>query len=159
MEVEGDSAALHDFLRRLRAEAPVHCQLTDVDLVWLPAAGYDSFVIRDSQDDAHPTALVLPDIATCAECLAEIFDPANRRYRYPFTNCTQCGPRFTIIEALPYDRERTSMKRFAMCSVMSYSSISSLTACAITVLRTAGNSESRESDGSLHAERPALARR
>jgi len=75
---------------------------------------YAEFEIRESVDGAK-TALILPDIATCSECQQEILDPGNRRYRYPFTNCTNCGPRFTIIEALPYDRPRTSMRIFEMC--------------------------------------------
>src|SRR5205823_10075335 len=61
------------------------------------------------------TAFILPDIATCVDCLREILDPNNRRFRYPFTNCTNCGPRFSIVEALPYDRSNTSMKKFVMC--------------------------------------------
>ena len=77
--------------------------------------GYDGFEIRES-DGGEKTALVLPDIATCPECLREIFDPQNRRFGYPFTNCTNCGPRYTIIESLPYDRPRTTMKKFAMCA-------------------------------------------
>ena len=81
----------------------------------LDALGYDTFEIRESTDQGGKSALILPDIATCADCLREIFDPADRRFRYPFTNCTNCGPRFSIIEALPYDRANTSMKKFAMC--------------------------------------------
>ena len=78
-------------------------------------AGFKEFEIRESETGGDKTALVLPDIATCPDCLREIFDPKNRRYRYPFTNCTNCGPRFSIIESLPYDRANTSMKSFAMC--------------------------------------------
>ena len=77
--------------------------------------GYTNFEIRPSETGGDKTALVLPDIATCPDCLREIFDPANRRHRYPFTNCTNCGPRFSIIESLPYDRANTSMKAFTMC--------------------------------------------
>ncbi len=75
----------------------------------------NGFEIRHSDEAGEKTALVLPDLATCPDCLREIFDPANRRYLYPFTNCTHCGPRYTIIEALPYDRPNTTMKAFAMC--------------------------------------------
>jgi hydrogenase maturation protein HypF len=81
----------------------------------LDAAGYAGFEIRTSQTGGSKAALVLPDIATCPDCLGEIFDPGDRRWFYPFTNCTNCGPRFSIIEALPYDRANTSMQRFAMC--------------------------------------------
>jgi hydrogenase maturation protein HypF len=77
--------------------------------------GYDGFEIRHSDDRGAKTVLVLPDVATCADCLAEVFDPDDRRYRYPFTNCTNCGPRFSIIQALPYDRPNTTMRRFIMC--------------------------------------------
>ena len=77
--------------------------------------GFKNFEIRASETGGDKTALVLPDIATCPDCLREIFDPKNRRFRYPFTNCTNCGPRFSIIESLPYDRANTSMKKFTMC--------------------------------------------
>src|SRR5271169_1977665 len=81
----------------------------------LDAVGFSKFEIRASDYGGDKSALGSPDIATCPECLREIFDPKNRRFRYPFTNCTNCGPRFSIIEALPYDRENTSMKKFKMC--------------------------------------------
>ena len=74
--------------------------------------GYAGFEIRPSAEGGAKTALVLPDIATCPDCLAEILDPLNRRYGYPFTNCTNCGPRFSIIQSLPYDRANTSMAGF-----------------------------------------------
>src|SRR4029078_9639632 len=73
------------------------------------------FEIRVSDENGEKTAIVLPDIATCPDCLADISDPINRRYKYPFTNCTNCGPRFSIIESLPYDRANTTMKAFEMC--------------------------------------------
>ena len=79
------------------------------------ASASDGFEIRDSAATGEPTALVLPDIATCDDCRRELFDPDDRRYRYPFINCTHCGPRFSIIDALPYDRARTSMRDFTMC--------------------------------------------
>lgn len=106
---------LDTFVSRLQQDAPALAMIQAVQEVKLPPLGYPHFEIRQSATDGHRTALILPDIATCADCLAEIVDPTNRRYRYPFTNCTHCGPRFSIIESLPYDRPNTSMKHFKLC--------------------------------------------
>lgn len=114
LEVEAAGSVLQGFLRRLESEKPAISFIQSMEATYLDSAGFEKFEIRESSG-GEKTALVLPDIATCPECLREIFDPANRRYRYPFTNCTNCGPRFTIIESLPYDRPRTTMKEFAMC--------------------------------------------
>jgi hydrogenase maturation protein HypF len=115
IEVDGPQPDLERFLARLSAEKPPRAIIQSVDSAWLDAAGYERFEIRHSDDHGAKTVLVLPDIATCADCLAEVLDPANRRYGYPFTNCTNCGPRFTIIQDLPYDRPNTTMRRFVMC--------------------------------------------
>lgn len=116
MEVEGEKPRLETFLLRLEREKPPHSFIQSLEFSFLDPRGYESFEIRHSEESGGKTALVLPDIATCPECLQEVLDPTNRRFRYPFTNCTHCGPRFTIIEALPYDRSNTTMKRFEMCS-------------------------------------------
>jgi len=116
IEVEGSRAALEQFFLRLETDKPPRSFIQSLEASWLDAIGYKKFEIRPSETGGNKTALVLPDIATCPDCLREIFDPANRRYRYPFTNCTNCGPRFSIIESLPYDRANTSMKAFTMCS-------------------------------------------
>jgi hydrogenase maturation protein HypF len=115
IEVEGPHSALENFLLRLEMEKPPRSSIQSLEASWRDAVGYNSFEIRESETGGDKTALVLPDIATCPDCLREIFDPKNRRYRYPFTNCTNCGPRFSIIESLPYDRANTSMKQFKMC--------------------------------------------
>ena len=115
IEVEGPRAELEKFLLRLEAEKPPRSFIQSLEASWLDPAGYTAFEIRPSETGGNKTALVLPDIATCPDCLREIFDPKNRRHRYPFTNCTNCGPRFSIIESLPYDRANTSMKVFTMC--------------------------------------------
>ncbi len=115
IEVEGPRAELEKFLLRLEAEKPVRSFIQSLETSWLDAVGFKNFEIRPSETGGNKTALVLPDIATCPDCLREIFDPQNRRYRYPFTNCTHCGPRFSIIESLPYDRANTSMRTFTMC--------------------------------------------
>jgi hydrogenase maturation protein HypF len=115
IEVEGPRSELEKFLLRLEAEKPPRSFIQSLESSWLDARGYPSFEIRESEAGGAKSALVLPDIATCPDCLREIFDPSNRRYLYPFTNCTNCGPRFSIIEALPYDRANTSMKGFTMC--------------------------------------------
>ena len=116
VEVEGERTRVEKFILRLEAEKPPLSFIQRLETSWLAAAGYNEFTIRESDSGGAKTALVLPDIATCPDCMAEIFDPANRRHLYPFTNCTNCGPRFTIIEALPYDRPSTSMRDFAMCA-------------------------------------------
>ena len=115
VEVEGARVALRQFVLRLEQEKPPRAIVQNMACTYREAVGYGKFEIRPSAGSGAKTALILPDLATCADCAREIFDPANRRYRYPFTNCTNCGPRFSIIEALPYDRPNTSMRRFAMC--------------------------------------------
>ena len=115
IEAEGAPAELQRFLLRLEAERPPRSSIQSFESVCLEAVGYRRFDIRPSSDTGARTALVLPDIATCPDCLTEVFDPGNRRFGYPFTNCTHCGPRFSIITALPYDRPNTSMSGFVMC--------------------------------------------
>ncbi len=115
LEVEGPRLVLEQFLLRLESEKPPHSFIQSLEASWLDPIGFPDFQIRASDPGGDKTALVLPDIATCPDCLREIFDPGNRRYRYPFTNCTHCGPRFSIMDSLPYDRANTSMKSFTMC--------------------------------------------
>jgi hydrogenase maturation protein HypF len=115
IEVEGAPARLRDFLLRLETEKPPLSSIQSLESRWLDPIGYAGFEVRPSSTEGEKTALVMPDIATCADCRREIFDPSDRRFRYPFTNCTHCGPRFSIIQALPYDRARTSMQGFIMC--------------------------------------------
>lgn len=114
VEVEGVVEQLRTFERRLRRERPPLSSIQAIQVTELAPVGARAFEIRSSLGGA-PTAVVLPDIATCRDCLREIFDRRDRRYRYPFTNCTRCGPRFSIIEALPYDRANTTMRAFLMC--------------------------------------------
>src|SRR3972149_508661 len=115
IEVEGGPAPLEGSPRRLEQERPPRAALTSLETVLLEAAGFSTFEIRASDANGAKTTLMLPDIATCPDCLREIFDPADRRFGYPFTNCPNCGPRFSIIEALPYDRPNTTMRHFEMC--------------------------------------------
>jgi hydrogenase maturation protein HypF len=115
VEAESPRPALELFLHRLEAEKPPRSFIQSMETTWLDAVGFQKFEIRSSETGGNKTTLVLPDLATCPDCLREIFDPKNRRFRYPFTNCTHCGPRFSIIESVPYDRANTSMKKFAMC--------------------------------------------
>jgi hydrogenase maturation protein HypF len=114
IEVEGTQQQLETFLLRLKTENPPRSQIQSLKTSWLQPKGFNRFEIRASTE-GKKTAVVLPDLVTCSDCLRDIFDPRNRRYRYPFTNCTNCGPRYTIIEALPYDRASTTMKAFWMC--------------------------------------------
>jgi hydrogenase maturation protein HypF len=115
IEVEGDKESVHAFLLRVEMEKPPRASIQSLESSFLDPLGFTGFTIRESDGSGATTAVVLPDIATCPDCLRDIFDPPDRRYLYPFTNCTNCGPRFTIITALPYDRPNTTMARFAMC--------------------------------------------
>jgi hydrogenase maturation protein HypF len=115
LEVEGDPDAVAAFLARLPDEAPALALVERVLVHDVPATGERAFAIVASERHGAPAALVVPDAATCDECLAELTDPADRRHRYPFINCTNCGPRFTIVRDVPYDRPRTTMAAFAMC--------------------------------------------
>jgi len=116
IEVEGPRAQLNQFLLRLENEKPARAIIQSLEFSFLEEAGYAGFEIRHSDDTGGKSAFILPDIAVCADCVAEVFEPGNRRHLYPFTNCTNCGPRFSIIESLPYDRPNTSMKQFTMCA-------------------------------------------
>ena len=117
IEVEGPGGALRQFLTRLEREKPPRAIIQSLEFSFLDAVGYQNFEIRRSDHNGSKTAFILPDAAPCPHCLLEIFQSSNRRHRYPFTNCTNCGPRFTIVEELPYDRPNTSMKKFKMCAL------------------------------------------
>jgi hydrogenase maturation protein HypF len=115
IEVEGPPATLDRFRIRVEREPPPRAIIQGLEACRLDPAGFERFEIRASEG-GEATVPVLPDIATCPECLADVRDPANRRHRYPFTNCTNCGPRYSIVQALPYDRPRTTMATFEMCA-------------------------------------------
>jgi hydrogenase maturation protein HypF len=115
-EVEGDPLAVEAFAERLPREAPPLAVVEAVALEDAEADGAPGFRILASPLGADPDAPVAPDAATCEACLAELLDPADRRHRYPFINCTDCGPRFTIVRGVPYDRAQTTMAGFAMCN-------------------------------------------
>ncbi|HKR27652.1 MAG TPA: acylphosphatase [Acidobacteriaceae bacterium] len=115
IEVEGAAATLESFVTALPAEAPPLVRIAAVERAEIPATGDLEFVIRESEGSGSTFALVPPDICVCDACLADSHDPANRRFEYPFTNCTNCGPRYSIILDVPYDRPLTTMAEFAMC--------------------------------------------
>jgi hydrogenase maturation protein HypF len=116
VEVEAPPETVERFLARLPAEAPPLATVERVTAEPLAELGESGFAIRESPAGGEPHAAVTPDTATCPDCLSELFSPGNRRFRYPFTNCTNCGPRFTIVRDVPYDRPSTTMAGFAMCA-------------------------------------------
>lgn len=117
VEVEGSSNAIDCFLERLMREKPPHAIIQRQKTTFIEPAGERDFTLRESlaERSVDHHALILPDLATCPDCIEEIFDADNRRYHYPFTNCTQCGPRYSIITALPYDRVHTTLRYFVLC--------------------------------------------
>src|SRR6266496_5210629 len=117
IEVQGPQASIDDFVRRLPQEAPPLARITDVSVCDMQRNGDCKFHIIASRRGETVHTLISPDVATCDDCLRELLDPKDRRHRYPFINCTNCGPRFTIVRDIPYDRPRTSMAMFRMCPV------------------------------------------
>ncbi len=115
LEVEGEKEKLEEFLLRIQKEKPPVAKIFSMESKFLEPIGYRDFKIEKSKKENEVSVAVLPDLSTCQDCLKELFDRTDRRFRYPFINCTNCGPRFTIIESLPYDRKNTTMKEFNMC--------------------------------------------
>ncbi|CAA9509004.1 MAG: [NiFe] hydrogenase metallocenter assembly protein HypF [uncultured Solirubrobacteraceae bacterium] len=116
VEIEGAPEAVSRFVDQLPDRAPPLARIEGVEVTEVTLVGEGEFTIRASPLGGAPDALVAPDTATCSDCLRELLDPGDRRHRYPFTNCTNCGPRFTIVLGVPYDRPRTTMATFVMCS-------------------------------------------
>ncbi|RMF97969.1 MAG: carbamoyltransferase HypF, partial [Planctomycetota bacterium] len=115
IEVEGASDATTAFVERVKKERPTWARYETFELSEVPVVGETTFVIAASEASDRVVPGIPPDLAVCEKCLAEMADPADRRYRYPFINCTECGPRWSIIEGVPYDRPLTSMRNFVMC--------------------------------------------
>jgi len=116
LELEGEKAELERFISVLPEKAPKLALIEKIEAEFLPElAGYRGFEIRKSLAEEKRNTLISPDVCICEDCLGELFDPSDRRYRYPFINCTNCGPRFTIVKDIPYDRAKTSMSEFPMC--------------------------------------------
>ncbi len=115
IEIEGAEDALHEFLHRLQTESPALSDIQEISVAEVEALGNVGFDIRDSREESDEFCLISPDAATCADCLEDFTGRSNRRFLYPFTNCTNCGPRYTIVNDVPYDRPKTTMAAFAMC--------------------------------------------
>jgi hydrogenase maturation protein HypF len=116
VHLEGSSERIGAFLEDLTRKKPPLARIIEINPTDKPVQGYKAFSIALSRGADQRTTLISPDVAVCEDCLQELFDPADRRYGYPFINCTNCGPRYTIIEDIPYDRPKTSMRQFNMCS-------------------------------------------
>ncbi|HZU87052.1 MAG TPA: carbamoyltransferase HypF, partial [Anaerolineaceae bacterium] len=115
IEVFGATEALRSFVRAIQVEKPPLARIDALESQENPFAEYRDFTILTSQAEAGEFMPISPDVAICADCRRELFDPADRRYRYPFINCTNCGPRFSIIQDIPYDRSKTTMSGFPLC--------------------------------------------
>src|SRR3989339_348958 len=116
IEGEGEKQTLDNFINFIREKKPSLAKITGFEFSFHEKNSYKSFRILESEETSETSAFILPDIAICDDCLREMKNPSDRRYMYPFINCTNCGPRFSIVEAIPYDRKNTSMKNFKMCS-------------------------------------------
>lgn len=116
IDIEGDNSDIDKFIDKLKKDPPPLAKIENIKIKEMEICNYSSFVIKKSEIKEEKITLISPDMAICKECSHDIHDPNNRRFGYPFTNCTNCGPRFTIIKSIPYDRDKTTMKKFQMCS-------------------------------------------
>lgn len=116
LHIQGHKEDVQDFLKELPQKAPCHSKIESIDTTKQPLENWNSFTIQESKSGIHQT-LISPDMAPCQDCVNEMLDPKNRRFGYPFINCTNCGPRYTIVKDIPYDRKNTTMKEFTMCSL------------------------------------------
>jgi hydrogenase maturation protein HypF len=115
IEVEGESSVIDEFIQKVKSEPPPQAVIFEMHSQNIEPLGYEDFTIRKSDDQEEKFVPISPEIATCKDCIKELFDPSDHRYRYPFINCTNCGPRFTIVKDIPYDRKFTTMAPFIMC--------------------------------------------
>ncbi len=115
IHIEGDVESISAFILDLETKCPPLAKVTQISQTDIPSQGFKQFIIRKSKAGISKSTLISPDMSICDDCLSELFDPKDRRYGYPFINCTNCGPRYTIIDDIPYDRPNTSMKHFTMC--------------------------------------------
>ena len=151
VEVEAPSETVERFLARLALEAPPLASVERVTSEQLEELGERGFSIRESPAGGEPRAAVTPDSATCDDCLAELFDPADRRFRYPFTNCTNCGPRFTIVRDVPYDRPQHHDGRRSRCARPASPSTATRRTAASTPSRTPAPTAGRRCGSSTPA--------
>ena len=114
IHLEGVEENLATFVREMRTRPPAAAYIAEIEVESAPCEGLSDFTIRESERLDRPTVRVSPDLPICDECLAELFDPSDRRYGYPYINCTNCGPRYSVILALPYDRPNTTMRDWPM---------------------------------------------
>ena len=117
IEVEADQAQMNSFVEQIRKTAPVLSKIESIRYYELPLEGFTDFTIRYSQTNSKGNIFISPDVCICEDCVEELKNRQNRRYMYPFINCTNCGPRFTIIKDIPYDRDKTTMNNFEMCNI------------------------------------------
>ena len=115
IHIEGSEKKIQPFIRNLAEKSPPLAHITEISSSYEPVRGYEEFTIQGSKQESSRRTLISPDMAVCDDCLQELFDSKDRRYKYPFINCTNCGPRYTIIDDIPYDRPNTSMEHFTMC--------------------------------------------
>jgi hydrogenase maturation protein HypF len=166
---EGEDAALEAFVQGLRSDAPPLARIDDLEVAPAAWTGADAFQVLGSDDAPRGRLPVSPDVALCSACAAELHDPSDRRFRYPFITCTDCGPRFTVIEAMPYDRERSTMSAFTQCPECLreyrdptdrryHSQTNSCPACGPRVWLEAGGRVSHRDDMAIRAAGELLAR-